>query len=404
MKILSSRPQLPPAAAGEFFTILLLFVTGRVMLLLAFPPENLIAYGDYRHYFNLAQLTRQGFYPFIHYWYEFPPIFPYLNIAVYNLAGGQLKNYIPLLALALLLAETGNLVLLHRLALMLHGPYRAARIAWIYTALFVPVFFWLGNFDALTTFFILLGLVALLESRRGLLAAALGLGAMVKFVPLLLLAAVWRARGFWAAAGYGLAAAAISLLMFGPFALLNPAMTLASLQAQAGKSSYQTVWALVDGNLTTGNFGPIMDHFDSAAAGQPVNNPARLPTWLTFIPFGLLGVWTLTRPRRLPEANHDTLAFTAFTFIIFFLWSQGWSPQWQTFLIPLLLLVFPERRAVLLIVVLGLVNFLEWPVILSRGLTQFLPFTIIIRTLIFALLAVELYRQVAGQKANGREA
>jgi hypothetical protein len=179
-------------------------------------------------------------------------------------------------------------------------------------------------------------------------------------------------------------------------------MTLASVQAQAGKSSYQTVWALVDGNLTTGNFGPIMDHFNPAAAGQPVNNPARLPTWLTFIPFGLLGVWALTRPRRLPEPDHDTLAFTAFTFIIFFLWSQGWSPQWQTFLIPLLLLIFPERRAVLLIVVLGLVNFLEWPVILARGLTQLLPLTIIIRTLIFALLALELYRQVAGQKANGK--
>lgn len=372
------------------------------MMLMVFPPENLITYGDYQHYFNLADLSRaggcalfvdthQGCYPFFDYWYEFPPIFPYLNIAIYAVAQQQLKNYILLLSFVLLLVECGNLYLLYRLALTLYGRTRALNTVWIYTALFVPVFFWLGNFDALTAFFILLGLYSLIRRKHKLLALALGLGTMVKFLPLVLVAGIARLRGLKSALLYGLAALLISLAIFGPFLIANPAFTLASLRAQAGKSSYQTVWALIDGNYTTGNFGPIADHFDAAKAAEPVNNPARIPTWITFIPFALLGLFIFTRPVSLPNPDLDVPIFTTLTFIIFFLWSQGWSPQWQTFLIPLLLLTLSEKRAVLFIIVLGFVNFLEWPVMLSRGMNQLLPITILARTLIFILLAIELY-------------
>ncbi len=372
--------------------ILALFVSSRLMMLLAFPPENLVGYSDYRYFFNVAELTGRGFWPFVHFWSEYPPIFPYLNIAIYFLAGQQFKNYVLLLAFVLLLADAGNLALLYRLAFRLHGRARTIRIAWIYTALYVPVFFWLSNFDALSAFLILLALTALLENRRGWLAAALGLGAMLRVLPLMLLATVWRRNGLRAAMGYGLAAVVISLLILLPFLLTSPAMTTASLLSQAGKSSYQTVWALLDGNTTTGIFGPLIDHFDPAKALQPVNNPARIPSWLTLLPFAGLGLFLLTRPRRLPDKNLDALVFAAFTFLIFFLWSPGWSPQWQLFLIPLLLLTLPDTRAVLFIIVLGFVNFLEWPVILSRGLPQLLPLTIIIRTLLFGLLAFELYQ------------
>ena len=53
----------------------------------------------------------------------------------------------------------------------------------------------------------------------------------------------------------------------------------------------------------------------------------------------------------------------------------------------------------LFIIVLGFINFLEWPVILSRGLNQLLPLTIIIRTLIFVLIAYELYQMLTRKKA-----
>jgi hypothetical protein len=394
MSASNSNRSLYPSAGTDFFLVLVLFFTSRLMMLMTFPPENLIFYGDYQHYFNLADLTRRGFYPYLDYWYEFPPIFPYLNIVIYNLAGQQLKNYILLLAFVLLLVDCGNLYLLYQLALALYNRTQALTIAWIYTALFIPLFFWLGNFDALTTFFILLALYSLIKNQPKLLAIALGLGTMVKYLPIILLGTIWRAKGFKAACLYGLAALLVSLIIFGPFLLRSPIFTLASLRAQASKSSYETVWALIDRNTTTGNFGPLADHFDPAKAATPLNNPARIPTWLTLILFSLLGLFMFTRPRPLhpPLTQLDPIIFTTLTFVIFFLWSPGWSPQWQTFLVPLLLLSFPERRAILFIIALGFVNFLEWPVILSRGFNNLIPITIIARSLLLILLLVELYR------------
>ncbi len=382
------------ASSTSFYVILGLFLSSRLMLLLAFPPENLITYGDFRYYFDLADMTRQGFYPFLDYWQEYPPIFPYLNIAVYFLAGQQFKNYIVLLAFMLLLFDCANLYLLYRLALALRGPVRAIQIAWIYTAVFVPIFFLLGSFDTLTTFFILLALYALTARKNKLLAMALGLGTMVKFLPAVLVATVWRARGFRAAVVFGAATLIISLLVLGPFYAANPAMVRASLLSQPSKSSYETVWALVDNNYTTGSFGPLADRLDPANATRPLNNPARIPGWLTFIPFGLVGFYIFTRPQVLADGNADAVIFTTLTLVIFFLWSPGWSPQWQTFLIPLLLLALTESRAILFIIVLGFINFLEWPLILSRGMSQWLPITVIARTFIFILLGVELYRNL----------
>ncbi len=375
------------------------------MLLIAYPPENLIPYSDYRYFFDAAALssaggcllftgTGDGCLPFIDYWFEYPPIYPYLNIGFYILADQQLKNYIFIQSFVLLLFECGNLYLLYRLAFVLYGRIQAINIAWIYTALFIPIFFLLSNFEALTTFLILLGLYSLIKHKNVLLALALGLGAMLKFLPVILLATVLRARGIKSALVFGATTMAISLIIFGPFVLISPDFTLASLQAQASKSSYQTVWAMVDGNVTTGSFGPILDHFNPAKAAVPLDNPARIPPWLTFIPFAVLGLFILTRPHTLSDTNLDTVIFTTLTCVIFFLWSKGWSPQWQTFFIPLLLLSLPAKRAVLYIIVLGFINFLEWPVILSRDLTDLLPITIIIRTLIFILLAVDLYQRL----------
>lgn len=379
------------------------------MLLLAYPPENLIVYSDYQYFFNSAELSRadgctlftgsrDGCFPFIDFWYEYPPIYPYLNLAFYFLSGQQLKNYIFVQAFTLLLFECGNLYLLYRLAVSLYDKAQAITLAWIYSALFIPIFFLFSNFDALTTFLILLALYGLIKSKNKLLGVALSLGVMLKFLPVILLATILRRRGIKVVLIYGAVVVGISLIILLPFALVNPDYTQASLQSQFSKSSYQTVWALVDGNFTTGNFGPLADHFIPAKATEPVNNPARIPAWLTLIPFALLGLFVLTRPRVLPDSNLDAVIFTALTFVIFFLWSRGWSPQWQTFLIPLLLLSLPYRRAVLFIILLGFVNLLEWPVILSRGLTQLLPITIMARTFIFSVLGLDLYQRMTNHE------
>jgi hypothetical protein len=376
----------------DIAVILLLFFTFRLMMLMVYPHDYVTVYGDYQHYFNVASMSDKGYLPFIHYWYEFPPIFPYLNLAIYWLAGATYKNYVFLMGLVLLMAESGNLLLLYRTADYLHGRDKAIQLAWVYSALFVPLFFWRGTFDSLTTFLMLLALYALFAQKRRLLALSLGMGVMVKYIPAVLLPTVWRTRGLKTMLGALAGVGVISALLFGPFLAISPQFSLASLQAQSRKASWETVWALVDGNPGTGSFGPLSDHLDPAKALNPLGNPSRIPAWVTLAIFGAVGLYIFTRPVKNPGL--DPLIFATITLVIFFLWSKGWSPQWQVYLIPLLLLALPLSRALLYIIGLGFVSFLEWPIIYTRGLSALLPLTIITRTLIFILLAWELYQQL----------
>jgi uncharacterized membrane protein len=378
----------------SFLLILTIFVAFRLMMAMAYPPEALTSYSDYPYFYALADLIRQGYYPLLHYWYEYPPIFPYLSQAVYAVTSGY-HAYATLLAAVMLIFEAGNLVLLYLIATETHDKETSLKVAWIYSCLLVPVFFLWNGFDGLSLFFMLLSLFWLLRNRHALSAVALGLGLMTKYLPGILLATVWRFVKRRRALVYTLIAAAVAVAILLPFAIANPSYTLASLRSQTSKSSWQTVWALIDGNYTTGLFGPVADHLDPSRAGLQLQNPSRIPWYVTIPLFGLIYLY-LFRRRVDTESKRAMLAFTGMTMCLFFLWSKGWSPQWQVMLIPLILLVFPNGHGVLYCLVLGFVNFLEWPVILSRGLNRLLMVTVPLRTLLMLLLLLEFYRQSRG--------
>ncbi len=378
---------------ADFLLVLLLFSLFRIMILMVYSPPDLLYSSDYLFYFNIIELSKQGQYPFIHFWYEFPPIFPYLNLVVYNLAQGTFYNYVSWMGVFLLLSECGVLTLLYLLGRRLHGQRVAVKLSWVYAMLFAPLYIWRATFDSLTTFSMLLALYALLNRKYWLANLSLGLGVMVKYIPLILLPTIWRNSNLRRMIQAFGAILAISLIIFGPFFILSPQFSLASLVAQMQKPSWQTIWALIDGNQETGSFGPVSYRFDTEKANTPAYNPSQISPLITLLIFGSIGLYTFLRPIRQP-ADLDTITFAAFTVVIFFLWSKGWSPQWQVYLIPLLLLSLPVGKALLYIINLSLVNFLEWPIIYQRELTQLLPLTIIIRMLLLILLAVELYQML----------
>jgi len=374
-----------------FLLILSLFVSFRLMMAMAYPPEALTSYSDYPYFYALADLARQGYYPLLHYWYEYPPLFPYLSQAVYTVTSGY-HAYATLLASVMLIFEAGNLILLYLIADEIHDKETSLKVAWIYSCLLVPVFFLWNGLDSLALFFTLLSLLWLLRNRHTSSAVALGLGLMTKYLPGILLSTVWRFVKARKALGYTLLVAAVAVAILLPFAIASPSYTLASLRSQAAKSSWQTVWALIDGNYTTGLFGPVADHLDPARAGLQLHNPSRIPWFITTPLFGLIYLYLFSRP--VDTDNKKTfLSFTGMTLCLFFLWSKGWSPQWQIMLIPLILLVFPNGHGALYCLVLGFVNFLEWPIILSRGLNRLLMVTVPLRTLLMLLLLLEFYRQ-----------
>jgi hypothetical protein len=172
----------------------------------------------------------------------------------------------------------------------------------------------------------------------------------------------------------------------------SPSLTLASISSQGSKGSWETVWALLDGNFQTGNFGSEAERFDATAARLPRGEPARLPPWLTLIPFAVLGAWLWWKARL--QDDRAVVAFLGLTWCIFLIWSPGWSPQWVLYLLPLILLALPEREGLLLALALVMINLLEWPVMLSRGYNWGLWLTIPVRTLLIVLLAVEFWKSV----------
>lgn len=401
------------ALLGDLRLLLVLFVGFRVALLLAYEPlvvnnleRGLTAQGDYAYYHALAQLTERGLLPFRDWWSEFPPVWAYVITAVYSLQPAY-GAFATLIGFVLLLADAGNLLLLRRIGGRLYGAGTGMALAWVYALLAAPLVFAWWNFEVLVAFFLLLGLWWLLQGHPLRTGAALALGALTKFTPALLLGAVWRFRAPRWALRSTAAAAALFALAYLPLLAQNAAMTAPSLTAQFGKASYQTVWALLDGNYTTGNFGSLESHLDPAQAGVLQGRPAVVPGWLRLGAALALGLAVFARTRRFDDIG--LVAFTALTLLIFFLQAQGWSPQWLVQLIPLALLAFPNRTGVMALVMLTLVTFAEYPLLFIRTGSSggqisgvlVAPFAVLVlaRTAVLVGLGVALYRRLRQEPA-----
>jgi hypothetical protein len=369
----------PPLSSlfGDFRLLLILFVAFRLTLVVAYEPlllaggeRGIGAGGDRLYHYQLSALTAEGDWPFREWWSEFPPVWYLLTSLVYQLQPSY-TGWSLLLGVIVLACDVGNLALMRAIGGRLHGSATGMALAWIYALMIAPLIFTWWNFDVMVAFFLLLGLWWLLRGQETASALAAGFGALVKFVPALLLGAVFRYRPPTRAARY---AALVALVFAGAYALLlignpDPQMALVSLTAQFGKASYQSVWALIDGNTTTGNFAApgldqVMVHYDLAAASTLYGNPSVVPGWLRLGVAGLLGLIAFVTARRFDDRGLVT--FVGLTLLIFFLQAQGWSPQWLTQIIPLILLVFPTRNGALVCVLLSAMAFVEYPLLFIR--------------------------------------
>jgi hypothetical protein len=176
--------------------------------------------------------------------------------------------------------------------------------------------------------------------------------------------------------------------------------TKASLVSQFNKGSWETIWAVIDGNLTTGNFNPEINRTIGSSAYESTGNQSVIPTWLSLL--GIGGVGFLVFWKTSLDSALKIVGFGGFTIVMFFLWSPGYSPQWTLYLLPMVIICFKDKRSLLLSLILVLVNLLEWPILLSRGLFQFLEEIILLRTAIFFILAL-LFAQITLEQKNKQE-
>lgn len=378
--MLTKFPRLPAA----------LFLVGRLLLLISFSQDGLRGFGDFAHFYNLAGLGI----PFFEIWVEFPPFFPYLSRLLYVLAGSRQHVYDYALALLLACAQAAVIVVFYRLALRAWSEPDSRQRTWIFTALLLALPYGWWYFDPLAVLWMLLGFYWVLNGRGGWGGSLLGLGILTKLFPILVLPAVWKIRPKKTAVLATLAALAVTFVVYIALYLGSPEFTRASVISQSSKGSWETVWALIDGNFRTGNFGPEVERYDPALASRQTGNPPRWSPWLALIPFAALGVALMMRGKS--QSDLSPPAWVGVTWCLFLLWTPGYSPQWLLYVLPWVILVLPVNEAVLMAVALALVHILEWPVMLSRGLFWGLWVTIPLRTLLWIILLVMFYRASQG--------
>ncbi len=372
------------------------FIVVRSILFLSLPIEGIRGYGDYWNFYHLAELG----WPFFDNWVEFPPVYPFLSRLVYLIAGGKQHAFEYLSAFAFTFIQAGNLYLLWKITERIYSEQETRNRIWTYFTLSVGLFYGWAYFDPLAVMTMLLGVYWFMIGKDQSAAVILGVGGLIKWFPLLIIPGIWKKRPPKKALQLTLITFSIMVFVWGGLILLSPEMTKASLASQFNKGSWETIWALIDGNLRTGNFGSEIDRTLPQTAYRSTINPALIPSWLTLILFGGMGLWVLLRSKV--DTDKELLSFMGLTLVIFFLWSPGYSPQWVLYVLPFMILLLSWERSILFSLTMILIHVLEWPILLSRGWFDSLWIIIPLRTLLYILLGSLFYREIMKPKKGDK--
>lgn len=425
-----------------FFLILFLFVVFRLLAVLLFRPGGFITdASDYDFYMVWGELTSQGYRAYDNLWTAYPPLFPLIMLPIYELSS-RIPPWIEprlffhtLFGFTLLLFETGNLILIYRLAIKLKAdetddqplttnnrqPSTAYQLpspllsVLLYALLFTPVFTLLGWFEPMPLFFMLLGLDLLLNrTNAGWIgsAAVAALGFLTKLTPILLLPIAVRwlgsklsweaARAEWfnpRSAGnllrpiiYTLLFMTVVVAVGYPVVRHNPALAFSSFQIQGLRPPWQSIWALIDGFH---GYGLVPIDMRNLVALETRTWETRIPWTLISIAFVAIWLWLYTRRYDWTRVR-TPISFAAVSVIALFLYSKGWSPQFLVWILAFVVLLLPNWHGMVIGSLLALLNAIESHIflVLLSSETWILWMTVLVRTVLLLLLAIEFLAQI----------
>jgi len=201
----AERPEGPLLQANrmserqEIVSLLGLFLLLRLMMPFWFTPLY-SEFSDFLfHFMRLSEPSVVGenvppALPFIDYWLEYPPVFPWIALGVFKLQtlfwgfgphAHMLFN--ALMSLLMGLADGVNLLFVYLLAKMIRGHRFAMSASWAYGLLFFPLVLTASYFDSLVLMLILISLYLMIKNKPLACGLILGLGFMTKMIPAALL-------------------------------------------------------------------------------------------------------------------------------------------------------------------------------------------------------------------------
>lgn len=359
---------------ADFLLLLLLFVTFRLSSILFFRTGGYIRdYSDLIFYQGRARWQDYGLFPYRDYWSEYPPLFSWISVAIDRISRmvplweDERLWYGALFGLVMLCAETVTFVSLYRLAILIHPTMsERLRVCWLYAGLFVPVYLLGGWYDALpvATIFAALALLPIATHwwRFLLFGLLAGIGGLLKLVPLAILAIVPLAIREWHNRILAIMTALTTVgLGYGFAFIYGPTMTYASLHSLAERSGWSTIYALVNDYWKLGYVpGDRFDPMAEVALFQPViPSSLFLAVWVTLGASLFIVVW---RHSEVPQSPLRLIQFGALTYTILLLAYPAWNPQYSLYLLPFLVLIWPNLKGLFYALVLSLLVLAEHPI------------------------------------------
>ncbi len=346
-----------------FPLVLLQFVLLRVLLALLWRPWGFFERGsDVGAYEQRARLALRGLQPYLDYWVEYPPVFPWTASGLKLLSvhfGATEAAFQVLFGLLLVVFETGTLILIYRIVTRIWDEPRGLLAAVAYASLFYPIYIANRNFDGMAVFFLLLGVYALVEGRRHSATLALALGLLTKVFPVagfpaLLSGATLASRARYLAIALGVVGGALL-----PLALVGRDFFVASITNMALRPGWETVWALADGYFSFGWIHRFRESTDTAIEFNYVPDlPAVVWPAAAIV---LLAFYAFLALRRWPQHPALSVWMSGAALAAFGLYLKGWSPQFMVWLLPFVIIAYPGGRGYVLATGLSGLALLEWP-------------------------------------------
>ncbi len=375
------------APKNLYWLLPFVYFFSRIIIFLATVPYSFYGFGDFTVYYRWTVLPG---WPFLNYWMEYPPLFPFLSETIYRLTGSSEFLYDFVLNILLAIAGAMTILLFYRIAAKLYGEKAGLFNMVIFFAFFsfLPYTWW--YYDLIPVCLMMAGIWMVINQRDTAAGIWIGLGILAKWFPLFLLPGLLGHRPLKSFLKTALIAVGMTGIVFAALYLAAPTMTKASLLSQPSRSSWETIWAMIDGNQTTGAFVLPQDRFHPEEANIPRGNPAVISTNITLAVFCVIGLWLLWRRKNFSPRGY--IAFTGITWALFLLWSPGWSPQWILYLIPIMLLTLPMQKGVLITMGLIALTIFEWPFLLMRSFFESLWIIAPLRMLILIILIIQWAR------------
>lgn len=376
---------------GEIKTVAaptLMFISFRLLMLALSLSHFYVWLGDYRWVKGilLPAFKAHGLW---NVWTGYPPLASmllYLVLSVLDFTSLHLIS---------LIFDAGNLLLIYGIGRRFLNKEKAAYLLWVYSCVFITIQWWiLPLVEQNATFFLLLSLYLLLLGKGKSSAIAGGIGAMIKIFPAVTTLTYLKTQSSQRAKiSYLTILGLIILLGSLPFLINNPTIFISGFLWQANRPPWETIWAIA---FFATRLEPGQQPKYSEIIRPVFPNPELSLIDLITLTGLIITLFYIMLKVKL-NTDYDKVRFTAVILCLFLFWSKGWSPQYSVWITPLLLLLYPSFRGLILLIVWEVVNCLEYPYAFTYIYPALLIICIIVRTAIIAGVIITQVRQLVGK-------